>query len=225
MRSAATGPVTFAEWKPLIDEIIGETFMPSARLFELAAAVPAAHHIVEVGSYCGKSALTMAAGARSGRGAHVYCVDTWGLPFAPVNPYNVPHNLGYLLMQAEALGLAAQVTPIRMYSAEAAKVRDVGPAGDDLGGWNIGLLFIDAAHFRADLESDMAAWLPHVAPGGHVLFHDYHYPLSPDVAEVIDEWWAAVENHGYYGYWEKVGTIEPPESTWTIEFRRAACAS
>jgi len=183
--------------------------MPMARLYELAGLVPADQQIVEVGSYCGKSALTMAAGAKEGAGARVYHVDTWGLPIAPANPYNVIGNLGYIIQRAEAMGLISQITPIRGYSAEIATIRS----------WQIGLIFIDAGHYRADIESDIAAWLPQVMPGGWALFHDYTYPLSPDVKLVLDEWYARVGPNGT-GEWGQWRIIEPIEATWTVEARR-----
>lgn len=212
--------MSYAEWRPAIEQLTGEIFMPSERLFELAAEVPPDQQIVEVGSYCGKSALTMAAGAAEGRGAHVYCVDTWGLPIAPMNPYNVLANLGYLLCQAENLGLLGQFTPLRGYSTDMARLRDVDPAGVPLGGWRIGLLFIDAAHYRADVESDIAVWLPQVVPGGRVLFHDYTYPYSPDVKAAVDAWYDKASGAGE---WEGFRIVEPIEKTWTVEARRCAC--
>jgi hypothetical protein len=200
----------YLDWQAGIMATVGEDFMPAARLYELAAQVPPDQHIVEVGSYCGKSALTMAAGAWDGLGARVYHVDTWGLLIAPANAYNVIGNLGYILDRAEALGLISQITPLRGYSADLAAVRK----------WRIGMMFIDAGHYRADLESDIAAWIPQVVSGAHVLFHDYTYPLSPDVKLVLDEWYARVGPNGT-GEWGQWQIIEPIEKTWTVEVVRA----
>lgn len=40
---------------------------------------------------------------------------------------------------------------------------------------DINLLVVDGGHFDIQVQSDMEAWLPHVAPGGLVFFHDYDY--------------------------------------------------
>lgn len=37
----------------------------------------------------------------------------------------------------------------------------------------VDLLIIDADHSYEGVSRDMRAWLPHVAPGGYVFFHDY----------------------------------------------------
>lgn len=45
-------------------------------------------------------------------------------------------------------------------------------------GYDIDLLIIDGDHSYEGVKRDMAAWLPHVASGGCVLFHDYPYNLN-----------------------------------------------
>ena len=195
------------DWKPTWLELTGEHFVPGERLLTRAADVSAGLAIVEVGSYCGLSAMTMAMGAQQGCGAHVYNVDTWQLPTPLFNDYNRLSNLGYLLDRAQEHGLLSQITPLRGYSVEMAAIRD----------WQIGLLFIDAAHERVSLQADMEAWLPHVVPGGYVLFHDYHYPHSPEVAPLLDEWWGSVSTAGT---WCERAVILPEEENWTLEVRR-----
>lgn len=61
----------------------------------------------------------------------------------------------------------------------------------------IDYLFVDGDHSETGIRGDIAAWLPRMAPGGYVLFHDYWpYPAGhklagvdywPDVRRVVDE--------------------------------------
>ena len=51
----------------------------------------------------------------------------------------------------------------------------------------IDFLIIDADHSAAGLLLDMEAWLPHLAIGGFVAFHDYHTSKWPDVYDVIED--------------------------------------
>jgi hypothetical protein len=200
---------SFEQWKSILGNLAGETLMPAQRLFELAEQVDHTLHIVEVGSYCGKAALTMAAGAQNGKGAHVFDIDTWGLNLTDARwrDINLIKNLGYLIDRAEALNLLGQITPLRGYAEEISRILK----------WNIGLLFIDGGHDRASLQRDMDCWLPQVAPGGYVLFHDYRYPDSPDVAPLLD---AFYEQGLASGEWCGRQIIEPLEKTWTLEIRR-----
>ena len=62
----------------------------------------------------------------------------------------------------------------------------------------IDLLMIDGDHHYATVAADIANWLPRVAPGGVVLFHDYEptphnlrqFPELEGVSRAVDEWTA-----------------------------------
>lgn len=69
----------------------------------------------------------------------------------------------------------------------------------------IDLLHIDAGHSREDVRADIKNWLPKIAPGGAVVFHDYGKAHKrcldrPEVKEVVDGWrneeWVEVERAG-----------------------------
>ncbi len=59
---------------------------------------------------------------------------------------------------------------------------------------------IDGAHDRGNVERDIAAVTPHLAPGARIGFHDYADPAFPDVQPVADE---AANRFG----WTLVGRI------------------
>lgn len=61
---------------------------------------------------------------------------------------------------------------------------------------DIHLLLIDGDHHYETICSDIANWMPHVVPGGSVIFHDYApsrynmdaYPELEGVKRAVDEW-------------------------------------
>jgi len=46
------------------------------------------------------------------------------------------------------------------------------------------MLLIDADHSYDGVRNDFERWLPHVAPGGLIVFHDY---LMNDIARYVDD--------------------------------------
>lgn len=50
----------------------------------------------------------------------------------------------------------------------------------------VAVLFVDGGHTRAQLEKDLATWLPLVRDGGIVAFHDYRSPRWPEVKPTVD---------------------------------------
>lgn len=159
------------------------------RLAELAADVPAAEAIVEIGSHTGLSACWMAAGSRDGFGAHITCIDPWGEPRP--NSLDDPFDLGAEGVLARFMSNVAGttqevpredysdlITPLRVRSVRAAMMW-VQP---------IGLLFIDAIHERWAVDQDYRAWEPHIAKDGVLALHDYgdSYPGCKAAIEGIE---------------------------------------
>ena len=154
------------------------------RLRELAWEVPAECAIVEIGSYLGESAITLARGAADGAGARVHCVDPWIGP-TPGTTGQDPLNLGTgdawyaaFLDNIEIAGVAEQITVHRETSAEAASRWTAEQP--------IGLLFIDAVHDYDPILQDYELWSPYIVPGGWLAFHDYSSSY-PDTARVIND--------------------------------------
>lgn len=166
-------------------------------LADLAFEVPADTAIVELGSYKGKSACYLAAGAQRGHGAHVWAVDAWD------THGNVTGRFGYaepstretFERQVASVGLEAAITPVRGFSQVVAgqwRVTDYAPRWQDLvGGRPVGLLFIDADHGATSVRGDFYAWSPHLAPRAVVVFDDIDTPRNPGVRKVVDELVAA----------------------------------
>ncbi len=121
--------------------------------------------IVEVGSFRGKSAVALAAGARvpeSGPQPLVYCVE----PHRPfVGLYGGEfgtEDRGAFYATMRATGAFRDVSLINLSSEQ------VVP------GWKepVGLLFIDGDHRYHAVKQDFECWEPHVLPGGIVAFDD-----------------------------------------------------
>ncbi|GII79356.1 hypothetical protein Sru01_43380 [Sphaerisporangium rufum] len=157
-------------------------FMPpdeGMALYETARAYGERGPIVEIGSYCGKSAIYLGAAARE-TGSVVFTVDHhrgseeiqpgW----AHHDPALMDHRFGkmdslpYFRAAIAYAGLEDQVIAIVGASATVARY------------WNtpLAMLFIDGGHAEQPVTDDYEGWAPHVMPGGALVFHD----IYPDPA-------------------------------------------
>jgi MMP 1-O-methyltransferase len=149
-------------------------------LFETAAAYSAAGPVAEIGTYCGKSTIYLAAATRQA-GQVVVTVDHhhgseenqpgWEYHDAAlVDPATgrldtLPHFRATLA----AAGLEEHVIAIVGASAAVAAL------------WRmpLGMLFIDGGHTDAAAIADYEGWAPWVAVGGALAIHD----VFPDPAD------------------------------------------
>ncbi|MFN2587082.1 MAG: class I SAM-dependent methyltransferase [Actinomycetota bacterium] len=149
-------------------------FMPpdeGIALYEAARAAPPGP-FVEVGSYCGKSAVYLGAAARASRTV-LYSIDhhRGSEEHQPGEEYHDPglvdaagrvDTFPEFRRTIEGAGLSDVVVPIVARSAVAAC------------GWAtpVALLFVDGGHSQPAADADYAGWSPHVAPGGLLAIHD-----------------------------------------------------
>ena len=158
-------------------------FMPAAEglaLFEAAAAYAARGPVVEIGSYCGKSTIYLAAAAGPA-GQVVVTVDhhRGSEEHQPGWEYHDPRlvdpatgridTLPSLRATLATAGLEDQVIVVVGRSADVAR----------LWGRPLGLVFIDGGHTEAAAVTDYEGWAPWVAPGGALAIHD----VFPDPAD------------------------------------------
>ncbi|HEX4831157.1 MAG TPA: class I SAM-dependent methyltransferase [Trebonia sp.] len=158
-------------------------FMPEAEglaLCDAARAYAAAGPVLELGSYCGKSAIYLAAGAREA-GQPVITVDhhRGSEEHQPGWEYHDPglvdpaagriDTLPRLRATLVAAGLEDDVIAIVGRSAAVARL------------WRapLGLLFIDGGHTDDAARQDYEGWARWVAPGGALAIHD----VFPDPAD------------------------------------------
>jgi MMP 1-O-methyltransferase len=158
-------------------------FMPPEEgqaLFETAAAYATAGPIAEIGTYCGKSTIYLAAAARQA-GQLVVTVDHHhgSEENQPGWEYHDPElvdpgtgrldTLPHFRATLAAAGLEEQVIAI------------VGASAAVAGLWRapLGMLFIDGGHTDAAAIADYEGWAPRVAIGGALAIHD----VFPDPAD------------------------------------------
>jgi predicted O-methyltransferase YrrM len=158
-------------------------FMPPAEglaLYRAAAAYAPAGPVLEVGTYCGKSTIYLAAAARLA-GQVVITVDHHhgSEENQPGWEYHDPalvdprtgrlDTLPHLRATLGDAGVEEDVVAIVGRSAQVARL------------WRtpLGFLFIDGGHTQAAAVADYEGWTPWVAAGGALAIHD----VFPDPAD------------------------------------------
>jgi MMP 1-O-methyltransferase len=158
-------------------------FMPHAEGVVLhCAAVAAASRgaMLEIGGYCGKSAIYLGSAARE-RGGVLYSVDhhRGSEENQPGELYCDPavidprtgrlDTLPHFRRAVEAAGLEAWVIAV------------VGTSRSVARHWRtpLSLLFIDGGHTEEAAQADYAGFAPRLQPGGLLLIHD----VFPDAAD------------------------------------------
>ncbi len=161
----------------------GDGMMPADQLlaiYKLAITWPARGDIVELGSWTGLTTCYLATAARVRRSGNVYAVDTFAGTKEGNTNYDSITRFGgstrdafdQRVRQAE---LADRITPLVGLTTDVATRYPGNP---------IRLLLIDADHSYEGVRKDFESWLPHMAPGGLIIFHDY---LISDVSRFIDD--------------------------------------
>lgn len=156
--------------------------MPDAEgmvLYQAAfeAAADGLGPIVEIGTYCGKSAVYLGAGsaaAAAAAGALVFSVDhhRGSEELQPGWPHHDPEVVDPSTGQTDTLGFARAT--LAEAGLEARVVLVVGESSAVARWWGtpVSLLFIDGGHGEALVRADFGAWAPKVAPGGVLAVHD-----------------------------------------------------
>ncbi len=156
-----------ARTKGFLDEAEGMTLYAIAR--EAGQLGPG----LEIGSYCGKSALYLGAGLQS-TGSVLFSIDhhRGSEEQQPGEEYCDPDlidpgtgridTFDFFRQAMESGGLEDTVIPIVSPSAVAARQ------------WAtpLSLVFIDGGHSLETARADYEAWSKHIVPGGYLLIHD-----------------------------------------------------
>jgi predicted O-methyltransferase YrrM len=149
-------------------------------LYETAARYAGVGPIAEVGTYCGKSTIYLAAAA-SAAGQLVVTVDhhRGSEEIQPGWEHHDPElvdpvtgrmdSLPFFRATLAAAGLEDHVVAVIGASADVSKL------------WRapLGMLFIDGGHSETSVVTDYEGWAPFVAAGGALAFHD----IFPDPAD------------------------------------------
>ena len=129
--------------------------------------------LLEVGSYCGKSAVYLGAAARAG-GTVLFSVDHHRgseenqAGWEHHDPEVVDPDTGRM----DTLPFFRRT--IERAGLEDAVVAVVGDSSVIAANWRtpLGLVFVDGGHALGVVLDDYEAWSPHVAAGGALVFHD-----------------------------------------------------
>jgi predicted O-methyltransferase YrrM len=163
-----------AELRAVADAAKG--FLPPAEaeaLYDAAWAMAPFGPILEVGTYCGKSATWLGAAAKA-RGGHVVTVDhhrgseenqpgwEWHDPSLVDPALGVMDTLPFFRHTMHAAGLEEVVVAIVGRSTAVARL------------WQtpLAMLFIDGGHAVEHCTNDFTHWTPHVQRGGVLAIHD-----------------------------------------------------
>ena len=152
---------------------------------------PSTEPFLEVGSYCGKSAIYLGAAARDGGGS-LFAVDhhrgseenqpgwEWHEPDLVDPEFGKMDTLPVFRRTIHDAGLEGG--PSWRWWAARRRRRRLGRP--------LALLFIDGGH-GVEPARDYALWTPHVAPGGTLVIHDVHRPgrRRPPAYEQIYQGW------------------------------------
>jgi predicted O-methyltransferase YrrM len=126
-------------------------------LYELARRATGRGVVVEIGSFKGRSTISLGLGSRAGASLPIYAID----------PHRGPSYDAFLANIARA-GIDDLVTQVRQPSQQALEA---------IGEHPIELLFIDGSHKYEMVLQDFALFVPRVVEGGWVVMHDTTSPF------------------------------------------------
>ena len=196
-------------------------FMPEAEglaLYETAEAYADSGPVLEIGSYCGKSAIYLAAGVRDARTRgvrqQVVTIDH--------HRGSEEHQPGWEYHDASLVDRAAgriDTLPRLRSTLVGAGLEDdviviVGRSVDVARLWRtpLGMLFIDGGHTDAAAQWDYESWAPCVAVGGALAIHDV-FPDPADGGQAPFRVYQRALNSGAFTEVRHVGSLRILERT------------
>ncbi len=191
----------------LVDTIAGMTDNDKiAALIEIFRDVPDGD-IIEIGSWWGRSAaLLLLLSHHYGLG-NVLCIDPWTSDTATINQgvealdrssALLDWEDAFAIFQANLAPLSAgKLNVFRGLSLQAAAqyrpglVIDTPAFGVTTYSGRIAVVHIDGNHSYERASEDVAAWTPHVVPGGVIIVDDYVWAFGDGPKRAGDAWLAA----------------------------------
>lgn len=162
-RSLLRAQPGFAAALAQVEGIEGFTSEVELSLLYHLARVPGPGHIVEIGSYLGRSTIVMAHAARDAGSPPVIAVDphTRALGYEGEEPFDTREQFEANVKRA---GVSSAVRLEHSTSVQGAR---------RWGGEPVRLLFVDGWHSREAVLADVHAWQPHLLPNASVVFDDF----------------------------------------------------
>ena len=191
-------------------------FMPADEglaLYEAAASLEVDGPLLEVGSYCGKSAVYLGAAAQQA-GRVLLCVDhhRGSEENQPGWEHHDPEVVDSELGVIDTLPFFRHT--IRAAGLEDTVVAVVGdsPTVASLWATPLALVFIDGGHGAEPAHRDYEGWSPHVAPGGLLAIHDV-FEDSADGGRPPYEIWCRALAEGCFQEQAAVGSLRVLQRT------------
>ncbi|MDE0927456.1 MAG: class I SAM-dependent methyltransferase [Acidimicrobiales bacterium] len=191
-------------------------FMPpdeGLALYQHACAVSVAGPFLEVGSYCGKSAIYLGAAARESdrllfaldhhRGSEENQAGwEWHEPDLVDPDIGRMDTLPFFRRAVHDAGLEGTVVAL------------VGESAPVAAAWQtpLALLFIDGGHGKEPAHRDYQGWVPQVALGGVLLIHDV-FPNPEDGGRPPFEIWERAMNSGAFKEIGATGSLRALQRT------------
>jgi MMP 1-O-methyltransferase len=176
-------------------------------LHEAALAGGRRGPLLEIGSYCGKSAVYLGAAART-VGSIVFSVDhhrgseenqpgwEWHDPTLVDGRSGRIDTLPWFRRTIEEAGLEDVVVAVVGESTTVAR----------WWGRPLGLLFIDGGHAEDVAQADYDAWSAHLGPGGLLAIHDV-FERPEDGGQAPFHVWQRAEGSGRFTEWGRCGSL------------------
>lgn len=163
----------------------------------LAQIASVATHLVEVGSWKGRSARALA----DHTDGTVYVVDNW----CDVSERRDARGEEWRARGASAIeedwhaNLADHLTSgkVRLFRGQSVAMA----AAIQLATGGVDFVFIDADHAREGVRRDLKAYAAIVKPGGILAGHDYTTKTHPGVKEAVDQAYGERVNQGPGSIW------------------------
>lgn len=183
------------------------------RLFELSASAQGTLPMVEIGGYCGKSAVYLGDGCRWRGKGRVLSIDHHrgsaeqqpGESYFDAELFDVGaqavDTLPAFRLTIRRAGLEDWVIPV---VGESAAVRQC------LGDIRTAAVFIDGSHGALDVVADFGQWGPTIVPGGYLCFHDV-YPNPKDGGQApfgVFEHARALSEWDFVGLYGSLGVLQ-----------------
>lgn len=194
-------PIARAGITRLVETISGSTAGDKIdAIIETMAHAPDGD-VVEIGAWRGRSAALLVLLARHWNIGRVLCIDSWltgACDPAPDASERMDADWAHRIFQINLAPIAGgALNFIRASSAEAALAYAPGLVveSEAFGATTyegaIAYLHIDGNHTYAQALLDARAWIPHVKPGGWIVFDDYARPYSDGPRQAGDEFLVA----------------------------------
>ncbi|MBT3248376.1 MAG: class I SAM-dependent methyltransferase [Actinobacteria bacterium] len=191
-------------------------FMPpdeGLALYQYACAVSIAGPFLEVGSYCGKSAIYLGAAAqKSDRLLFALDHHRGSEENQPGWEWHEPDLVDPDLEKMDTLPHFRRA--VHDAGLEGTVVALVGESAPVAAAWQtpLALLFIDGGHGKEPAHRDYQGWVPQVALGGVLLIHDV-FPNPEDGGRPPFEIWERAMNSGAFKEIGATGSLRALQRT------------